>query len=203
MATQLDNENGSALRRAPARRETIHRQLRIVAGVEGERAKAFAYQGGRKFLAAEGQDVDDAIEQLIRSIDAVHERRLALRRDGVPTPDEYADALARLGKHLTPIQETLLARHAALPGGRARLRQLAEQVGIPEEAAQRAYARLGRYLADILDFQPADPQVRKALQPVLVLAEPIGQCDDSPEWVLRASLTVAVQDSTDFRPRNR
>jgi len=195
MATKPNFEDRGSARGGVTRREAIYRQLRIVAGTQGERAKAFAYQGGRKFLAADGTDVADAVERLIQSIDAVHEQRVAQRTHGAPSPEEYADALARIGRHLTPIQDAMIARHAGLPEGRARLRHLADQFGITQVAAQRAYARLGRYVADILDYEPTDARLGKAQQPILVLAEPIGEADDELEWALRASLVTAVVDS--------
>jgi hypothetical protein len=185
------------------RQELTYRQLRIVAGWQGGRGRAIAYSAGRRFLDSEGADPADAVEALKRTIDAFHRHYLPTRREGVPSPDEYGLALGRVGAIMTPSQRLLLVRHAARPGGRATFRQLAEAVGEEAGAAERFYARLGRLVGDALDFHPSDPDLRAALQPILVLAEPLSGSPAEREWILRASLAVALEAAGEplSRPR--
>lgn len=175
-----------------ARIETSHRQLKLVAGVQDGRGRAIAYQGGRKFLEADGPDPAAAVEQLKRLIDEIHEHRETSRDGSAPSTEEYADALIRVDRFINAVQRTALIRHASRPGSRAFLAQMAAQVGVGPEEMQRGYVRLGRYLGDILNFRPEREDLGKLVQPVLVLAEPAKGVSGDLEWVLRESLVAAI-----------
>ncbi|MFN3727840.1 MAG: hypothetical protein ACK4SZ_16230 [Allosphingosinicella sp.] len=184
---------------AAERRDLTYRQLRIVAGALGDCYRAIAYQGGRKFLEADAPDVDEAITSLKEMIDRLQDQRSRHRRGGVPTPEEYADALARLDRVVTPVQQMALVRHAAAPGGRTTFQRLAVQIGVGEEAVTRAYVRLGKQISDILNYQPDPRGLKKTLQPIATIAEPIDAAAETVEWVLRASLAVALEETAPRR----
>jgi len=177
---------------ASERLEENYRQLRLVAGVQAGSGKAFAYQGGRKFLEAEGPTPSAAIDELKRLIDEIHNRRETSRNGSTPTPEEYLDALVRVDRFINPVQQTALIRHAARPDSRASFHQIASAAGVSGEVLQRAYVRLGRYLGDILNFRPERDDVSRPLQPILVLAEAVGEPSPDTEWALRESLVAAV-----------
>jgi hypothetical protein len=182
------------------RLDVTYRQLRLVAGVQADRGKAIAYQGSRKFLEAEGSDPPAALDQLKQLIDELHERREAGRHGTAPTAEEYLDALSRINQFINAAQQTALIKHAARPGSRASLPQLADQVGVSLDEMRRAYVKLGRYLGDILSFHPERDDIGKPLQPILVLAEPVGEVlaervgetSRKVEWVLHESLAAAI-----------
>lgn len=184
---------GGAPRRAPAsRHESVYRQLRIVAGSLNSRCVAIAYRGGKKFLQAEAADVSAAISQLKSSIDALHAQREADRGGGVPTPEEYADALLRIDRFINPLQHAAIVRHGGRPGAWASFGELARQLDTEVELIQKGYARLGRYLGEILNYQPELDGLRKPLQPILVIAEP-AEDDGELAWVLRPNLVAALE----------
>lgn len=176
------------------RRDFTYRQLRIVAGSAGGRCRAIAYRGGRRFLESDGSDVEAAIERLKQLIDDLQSERARHRRAGIPTPEEYADALARLDRVVTPVQQAALMRHSAAPAGRATMARLASQIGVDETAVTAAYARLGRLISEITGFEPDVPGLGKKLQAIAVLAEPVDVDAAQIEWVLRASLVVGIEE---------
>jgi hypothetical protein len=172
--------------------ETTYRQLRIVAGIQKDRCVAIAYRAGKKFLQSEGDDVSSAIANLKAGIDELQSKRETLRPDGVPTAEEYRDALLRIYQFVNPVQQSALFRHAGKPQAWASFAELAKQLDTDPELIQRAYAKIGRYLGNILNYEPDPGDLRKPLQPILVIAEP-KEDDGELTWILRPNLVAALE----------
>lgn len=180
---------------AEERREVSYRQLKIVAGIRNDRGVAIAYQGGRKFLESEDEDVATAVSVLKKEIDELHADREASRSGGAPSPEEYADALVRINRFINPVQQSALFKHAGRPEARATFAELARQIGVEAGTVQRAYVRLGRYLGEILNFHPEADGLRKPLQPILVVAEPVGGEGEEQLWQLLPNLAAALEEA--------
>lgn len=192
MAVRTASRARSGARTGKERSDTVYRQLRILAGAQGGGFKAIAYRGSRKFLEVSALDPDEAVERLKEQIDALHVFRADARGDGVPTAEEYRDALTRLDPVMTPVQHAVLARHGAVPDGIASVGMMAAHLGVSEDAVAKAYSRLGRLIGDILDFHPEHPALRKTELSMLVLAEPVQAEAPEPRWILRESLREAL-----------
>lgn len=105
---------------------------------------------------ASGKTTEDAIEQLIAKLEALRLERRSLRRadpslaTGVPTADEYADALRSLS--LGPKLLGVLHDHALSRGRGRRLADLAvagEFSSVPNLLA--AYERLGNNIFNVIE----------------------------------------------------
>jgi hypothetical protein len=189
--TAMRQASRSARRDTGERHESVYRQLRIVAGTLGSRSVAIAYRGGKKFVEAEAGDVPTAISNLKKDIDGIHAQREAKRADGIPTAEEYADALLRVDRFINPMQHAALVRHAARPAAWASFKELARQLDTEVDLIQKGYGRIGRYLADILNYRPQAETVGKALQSIVVIAEP-REDDGELTWALRPNFVAAL-----------
>jgi hypothetical protein len=181
-----------------AREQTIYRQLKIVAGIQNDRGAAIAYRSGKKFLEAQGDTAGAALDELMTMIDELHAHREAQRPRGVPSPDEYLDALLRIDRLIDPMQRMALYRHAGRPDFRGSFSDLAHQLGTDPGTLEKAYARLGRYLADVFNFHPQAEGLAKALQPIVIIAEPIGSGGEDIEWRLQPGFLAALHMAPAF-----
>lgn len=105
---------------------------------------------------ASGKTADDAIEQLIKKLDALRSERRSLRRmhpslsTGVPTTDEYADALRSLSpgpKILRVLHDHALSRRRGMQ--LTELAKAADFASAPDLLT--AYEKLGKDIFNVIE----------------------------------------------------
>lgn len=147
----------------------------------------------RHLVAEEtGENVEDAVARLIAKLEALRSERRSLRRtdpaiaSGVPTTEEYADALRSLSpgpKVLGVLHDHALARRLGM--------QLAELVKSAEFTSEKdllsAYEKLGAEIARVIE---PDENLDNCLPIILAMADDKGQI---PEGAV--SLQPELQDA--------
>lgn len=141
------------LTKAPpmGRIETTHGFYRIVAATRGLTAKAVAYAGMRRILQTDGDDEEAAIANALGQLDARTESMRSARIEGVPTAEEYLDALSALFPATRAGELTrVLGVHMRLPDAEVAASRLARITSLDEGEIWRIYGRLGRRLSAAL-----------------------------------------------------
>ncbi|MFN3535970.1 MAG: hypothetical protein ACK4Y4_00805 [Brevundimonas sp.] len=131
--------------------ETTHGIYRIVAATRGMTAKAVAYAGMRLILQTDGDDEEAATGEALRQLDARTEALRIARVEGVPTAEEYLDALSALAPaNARGELMRMLGVHMRLPDAEVTAARLARISSLDEGEVWRTYGRLGRRISAAL-----------------------------------------------------
>jgi hypothetical protein len=157
---------------ASVRIEFAHHHYRIIAGQREGTCHAIAYLANRKIESLNGETVEAAVDALKGALD---ERMVRLRRDrvdGVPSAQEFCEALMALDEAgLKPVI-ALLAAHSRRPDAAATVEELARLADKDESTTATVYMRFGRKLGAFLDFVPEVNGYDRTLAPMLTFAVP-------------------------------
>jgi hypothetical protein len=157
---------------ASVRIDIAHHRYRIIAGQREGTCHAIAYLANRKIESLNGETVESAVDALKGVLD---ERMVRLRRDrvdGVPSAQEFCEALMALDEAgLKPVI-TLLAVHSRRPDAAATMEELARLAGRDESTIATDYMRFGRKLGAFLDFVPEVNGYDRTLAPMLTFTVP-------------------------------
>ena len=128
---------------------------------------------------------------------AVEERdreRLAKRKDGVPTSEEFAEALEELTDELTEGHLKMLQAHQRAHERTLTSREIARAGGYKDfEAANLQYGLLGRKIAELLGYRPERRSSDD--QPIWTLALATGQQTNGLwTWTMHDGLAEAMDD---------
>lgn len=159
-------------REAPAsvRIDIAHHHYRIIAGKREGVCQAIAYLANRKIDSINGETVEAAVDALKGALD---ERTVRLRRDrvdGVPSAQEFCEALMALDEAGLKPAIALLAVHSRRPDAAATMEDLARLADRDESATAAIYTRFGRKLGAFLDFVPEVNGYDRTLAPMLTFA---------------------------------
>jgi hypothetical protein len=157
---------------ASVRIDIAHHHYRIIAGQREGTCHAIAYLANRKIESLNGETVEAAVDALKGALD---ERMVRLRRDrvdGVPSAQEFCEALMALDEAgLKPVI-ALLAAHSRRPDAAATVEELARLADKDESTTATVYMRFGRKLGAFLDFVPEVNGYDRTLAPMLTFAVP-------------------------------
>jgi hypothetical protein len=157
-------------------------------------ARAIACRGEVKVIDVKAGTVEEALllarDELIQREKWFQQQRV----NGVPTAEEYIEALQGLHGQIGKHHWLMLKAHYRAPDRKLTARQLARAAGYAEHAvANEKYGRLARLIAEFLNYQP---RVRGDGTPVWTstIAEDAGE-EDGPEWVwsLRPEVAEALR----------
>lgn len=163
---------------APARRSVveIYRHHRLVAGQKADGFSAVSYAGKILTFSSSGSVAHEALDDLRAQIDSEFARLASQRRDGLPTADELALALALVGPKIPQSMQHLLEIMDEF--GEVHVQQLLRRAGTNEEALLRDLVRLARACAKALDIRLAKGATNASAAVELIaghieLAEPL------------------------------
>ncbi|MFC4172717.1 hypothetical protein ACFOYU_11690 [Microvirga sp. GCM10011540] len=176
----------------PGRREFTHGHYRVIAGERKGLNVAIAYLGERRIDQVVADRLEDAVASLIESLDERRRRYAEARIEGIPSAEEYREALERGASALNGARGFLFW-HLRAPDQRTTFGDLSRLAGSHPEDVTGAYLRLGRRLSTILKFRPAGLDAR--LKPILTLAEATEAADPHLiMWTLRPELVAALNN---------
>ncbi|MDP1875748.1 hypothetical protein [Phenylobacterium sp.] len=143
--------------------DVTHGCYRILAGPRGEVGEAIAYVGMRKLDHLTEDSADEALAAMIARLDKRRDAFIAQRDEqGLPSADEYREALDATPLIMESRLDTTLHAHSQRPGARANVGDLARSCGLTETAFWLEYGRLGRRLSALLGIDPPkDKTVRQ------------------------------------------
>jgi len=157
---------------ASVRIDIAHHHYRIIAGQREGTCHAIAYLANWKIESLNGETVEAAVDALKGALD---ERMVRLRRDrvdGVPSAQEFCEALMALDEAgLKPVI-ALLTAHSRRPDAAATVEELARLADRDESTTATVYMRFGRKLGAFLDFVPEVNGYDRTLAPMLTFAVP-------------------------------
>lgn len=167
MATKKNREASASVRI-----DIAHHHYRIIAGQREGTCHAIAYLANWKIESLNGETVEAAVDALKGALD---ERMVRLRRDrvdGVPSAQEFCEALMALDEAgLKPVI-ALLTAHSRRPDAAATVEELARLADRDESTTATVYMRFGRKLGAFLDFVPEVNGYDRTLAPMLTFAVP-------------------------------
>jgi hypothetical protein len=143
--------------------DVTHGCYRILAGPRGEVGEAIAYVGMRKLDHLTEDSVDAALATMVARLDVRRDAFVAQRDEhGMPSADEYREALDATPLVMDSRLDTTLHAHSQRPGARANAADLARSCGLTETAFWLEYGRLGRRLSALLAIEaPKDKTPRQ------------------------------------------
>ena len=178
------------------RLDLSYRTFRIIAAVQAGTPTAAAISGGRRWFLCAGTDLDAAVLEAKRRIDALlAEERSRRREPHIGTTAEYRRAFAALeiGGH----HAKMLRAHANAPDRTLTAGQLARSAGYDDfEVANAHYGRLGRKVAEHLETVP--PRYAKRDEPVWTRALAEDTDVNSPlghlQWRMHEEVAYALHE---------
>lgn len=156
----------------PVRIDVAHHHYRIIAGQRERVCQAVAYLANRKIHSINGETVEAAVDALKGALDERMVRLRGDRVDGVPSAQEFCEALMALDEAGLKPAIALLAVHSRRPDAAATMEELARLADRDESATETVYARFGRKLGAFLGFVPAVNGYDRTLAPMLTFAVP-------------------------------
>ncbi len=155
---------------ASVRKDLKYRRYRILAAQVGGTCRAIAYAGNRKIAAIEGETQEAAVDALKIVLDTRDRDQFRARRDGVPTAEEYREAFQAIAQSITKAQLAMLKAHyhatadrnlANVPDRTLGTEELALAAGYPNHTTVNLqYGKLGRRLAEYLNYSPPNSELR-------------------------------------------
>lgn len=126
---------------------------RIIAGRRDGLCSAIGYLGNRQIASAVEPTIDEAVARIKAELDDRSDQLNRPRVDGIPDVAEFREALDSLEPAFSKELAALLAVHRRQPEGEAKLADLARAVDLGVDAVLTEYARFGKRMAAVLDFQ--------------------------------------------------
>lgn len=146
---------------------------RIVAGSSADASFAVGYLGSKKIDVETGDSLQMAVDAMKRRLDQRLSNLRARRVGGIPTTEEFEEALAALYPKLPERMAALVAIHSRLPRATVMLKDLSQRSGLDETVILADYVRFARRIGKALQFSPIERGVPRPLGPLLT----IGQVD--------------------------
>jgi hypothetical protein len=171
-------------------------RYRIIAAESRGRYVAKLFLGRRQVLEREGNSVDSTIMAVKSAIERRDRERLCRRRDGVPTAEEFAEALEYFADEFPKSHLNMLHAHRRAPGRTLTSREIARAGGYKDyEAANLQYGLLGRKIAELLEYRPE--RRFSDDHPIWTLTLANGQRDQRSDlwrWTMHDELAKAMDE---------
>lgn len=189
---KISNLNPRQLERV----ETEHKIYKIVAADMRGRSEAFAFAGRRKIDELAASSVAGAVDEMRARLDARLAAFTKRRVDGIPSAEEFADALNVAFANGQARLEKSLSAHRRFRNATATLAETASRSDLSEEQVERDYLRFGRWLSAQLQAVPTEPSnAPEKRQPMAVFASFDMDRRGAPvRLVLRPELVAALNE---------
>jgi hypothetical protein len=160
------------------------------------KVRARAFLGRTAAGDAEGLALDEALRAMRALLDRRDIQRRAMREDGVPTAEEFADAFARLESKIGQHHWLMLKALLGAPDRTLTSTQIAAAAGYPSFASANAHlGTLARMIAEDLSYRP---KTRADGSPIWTMtlatgADPNVHEDDGPwRWTMRPQVVECL-----------
>lgn len=166
--------------------------FRLVAATYKGVPQAVAFLGRLEKHRVNGASLEEALADLQVIVDQDRTTRAHIRADGVPSANEYGEAVLGLRNYLSDETKNLVRAHLRMPDLEASLSDLARTTKLDRDTARRLYSAFGRLLGNALDFHPKVPAAVRLERGLATFCVPIEEVEDEQLWRLRSEVAIPL-----------
>lgn len=166
--------------------------FRLVAATYRGVPQAVAFLGRLEKHRVNGDSLEEALADLQLLLEKDKTTRATLRIEGIPTANEYAEAVLGLRNYLSEETKSLVRAHLKMPELTASLSDLARATKCDRDTARRLYSSFGRLLGNALEFHPKVPPASRLERGLAAFCLPIDEAAHEQRWQLRNEVAIAL-----------